>query len=538
LYGSPEGNTPYKFWFSTKVDPIEYYDDEKRRHSFWYSYADDGGQIKEVLKTRIRRPNDPDYWETSRPLVWAGMKRRRKGDRDKPIKKNVVYLDFRSELSAFDKFFYFGNLKNSSSRNKQEFIRGKSASLQNLFSKKKNYINSSTRKLNDPLKRLTQDEINWISYILNRTYKSGLSVLHELYRNEGYSILFETDFAKYSEAYAGSGEMAIVRLVHEVLNAKDYSLILLDEPEVSLHPGAQSRLKNFLLEQIKRKKHQIILTSHSPSIVEELPKEAIKVLYQNPRNGRFLIKENLTSKEAFYHIEYPVDTKNKIIVEDVLAKYILDGVLSEMGDETKNLFHITFNPGGESVIKREFIPVYCREDTCNTFIFFDGDQKPEEEAPDWRLFSSADLNVEYLEEQVKSVTGEKVKFSVDGGDGESRNDQRIELLKNYLDYYKMNVFFLPKQIPEEIIWKKKFAKSLLELNQSDPTIVAEGMDQLEYFDSKKEKFAYISTLVLGNNDSENISTIHKMFLKNWLNKRRNSYQKIESVIHQIIEKNN
>jgi predicted ATPase len=538
LYGAPEGNTPYRFWFSTKVDPIEYFDDKRRRHSFWYTFVDEDAKIKEVLKARIKRPNDPDYWETSRPLVWAGMKRRRKGDRDKPINKNVVYLDFRSELSAFDKFFYFGNLKNSYSRNKQEFIRGKSASLHNLFSKKKKYINSSTRKLNDPLEELSKDEIKWISYILNRAYKSGLSVLHELYRNEGYSILFETDFAKYSEAYAGSGEMAIVRLVHEVLNAEDYSLILLDEPEVSLHPGAQSRLKIFLLEQIKLKKHQIILTSHSPSIVEGLPKEAIKVLYQNPRNGRFLIKENLTSKEAFYYIEYPVDNKKKIIVEDILAKQILDGVLSEIGEETRNLFHITYNPGGESVIKKEFIPVYCRESFSNTFIFFDGDQKPENEVPDWRLFSTANLNEEYLQEQVKIITDVEVKFSVDGGDGDSREDQKIELFKKYLDYYKTNVFFLPNKIPEDIIWQKSFAKSLIELNQTDPIIVAEEMNHLSTLDSKKDKFAHISNLVLGDSDSENISNIHKMFLRNWLNKKKESYQAIESAIHQIIEKVN
>src|SRR5690606_39346468 len=61
----------------------------------------------------------------------------------------------------------------------------------------------------------------------------------------------------YSEAFAGSGETAIVILVHKIFNATNESLILLDEPETSLHSGAQKRLMSFLIEQCIKKKHQI-----------------------------------------------------------------------------------------------------------------------------------------------------------------------------------------------------------------------------------------------------------------------------------------
>jgi predicted ATP-dependent endonuclease of OLD family len=234
IYGAPQNNTPGEFWFETKLDPVEYYDDQKKRHSFWYSYADDAGVQREVIKARIRREGNPNYWETSRPLSWAGMKPRL--NRDKTIQKNVIYLDFRAELSAFDKYFYFGDLKNSKARNKQEFIRTKSSSLKNLFDGKKEQIRSKRRSLNGPVEEFSEEETKHISSILGRKYAKGKSVLHQLYRSEGYSVMFETGFAKYSEAFAGSGEVAVVRLVREVLAAPPYSLILLDEPEVSLHP--------------------------------------------------------------------------------------------------------------------------------------------------------------------------------------------------------------------------------------------------------------------------------------------------------------
>jgi len=402
LYGAPRGKTPYEFWFDSKVDPVEYYDDNRKRHSFWYSFVSIDNSIKEVIKARIRREGDPNYWETSRPLVWAGMTPRDGQGRDQPLDKPVLYLDFRAELSAFDKFFYFGNTDNSTARNKQEFIRKKSVSLQKLFTGERVQINSSKYALNEPLEELTSDELDWISFILGREYLEGKSVKHRLYRNEGYSVLFKTNHANYSEAMAGSGEVAVVRLVKEVLAAENNSLILLDEPEVSLHPGAQTRLTLFLLDQIRRKKHQIVFTSHSPSIVKGLPKEAIKVFYQNPGNGRFLVKENLTPEEAFFHIEFPVDNRKNIVVEDVLAQEIVSGVLDKMGEETKSLFNVKFNPGGETVIKKEFITVFCREQNSQDFVFFDGDQQPGNPHFDWRTIPIADLTVENLKTKISN----------------------------------------------------------------------------------------------------------------------------------------
>ena len=336
LYGAPIKHTPYEFWFDTKVDPITYYNDQRKRHSFWYSFKDEQNIIREVIKARIKRGNDPNYWETSRPLAWAGMRTRSdKNERDKPINKNVVYIDFRAELSAFDKYFYFGNVKGIASKNKQEYIQRKSISLKKILSGVRKKIYTRAGAVNKEVRALKLEELEWVSYILGKSYQSGTFLEHSFFRNEGYSVIFKTFHAVYSEAFAGSGEVAVVRLVLKVLDANDYSLILFDEPEVSLHPGAQDRLKIFLLEQIKLKKHQIILASHSPSIVKGLPKEAIKVFYQNPSNGRFLVKANLTPEEAFYHIELPIDNKKSIIVEDVLAQNIITGVLEKMGDETK-----------------------------------------------------------------------------------------------------------------------------------------------------------------------------------------------------------
>lgn len=537
LYGAPDRYTPYKFWFDTKVDPVRYYDDQRKRHSFWYSYQD-GNQTYEVIKARIKRRDDPNYWETSRPLAWAGMRTRaNKNERDSPIVKNVVYLDFRSELSAFDKYFYFGNLKFSKARNKQEFLRRKSSSLNKIITGEKPTIRSSTRNLNQPIETLSADELRWISFVLGREYLGGISVLHELFRNEGYSILFKTNFAKYSEAVAGSGEMAVVRLVREVLAAENYSLILLDEPEVSLHPGAQSRLTLFLLDQIKRKKHQVVLATHSPSIVKGLPKEAVKVFYQNPRNGRFLVKENLTPEEAFFHIEFPIESRKNIIVEDVLAKEIVTEVLNKMGEETKNLFNVKFNPGGETVIKKEFITVFCRETNSKNFVFFDGDQRLENPHLNWQTIPTNELTLDNLGTKIREQTGEDIKFSVDGGLTGGNQEQKIELFKSFLDYYLSNVFYLPKQIPEDIIWNDELADSLIKGVILDNTMVEEKLTYLKNIQSTKQKFAFVSSLILGEESAEAVLSVQRQFIQRWLNGENEDLVQIRNYISEILIQN-
>jgi len=531
IYGIPKGLTPYEFWFDTSVDPIEYYDDHKKRHSFWYSYKDEYGNVREVIKARIRRNDDPNYWETSRPLVWAGMTPR-KGDRDQPIDKNVVYIDFRAELSAFDKYFYFGNLKGASTRSKQEFIRKKSKQLQKIISGEKSTFYTKSGPINSPLRRISGDELKWISFILGKKYLSGQFLEHSFFRNFGYTVIFQTEHAKYSEAFAGSGEVAVVKLVIKILEADPYSLILLDEPEVSLHPGAQERLKIFLLEQIKEKKHQIVMTSHSPSIVNGLPREAIKVFYQNPSSGRFLIKENLTANEAFYHIEFPLNRKITAVVEDILAQEILEAVLYSLGEEVQNIFNIKYNPGGESVIKREFIPVYCRAEDQNTIVFFDGDQKYISTPYDWRKFEVENLSIRFLSDKIKEQTGETIKFSVDSYGNSGNAFQQIELLKRYLDYYLNKVFYLPKKTPEEIIWNDKLADNTARFILNHETY-QEYCTLMNAANSFKDKFSIYSKYTSGSNNSTDILSIQKTFIQKWINEKNDDYLNICNILDSI-----
>ena len=100
--------------------------------------------------------------------------------------------------------------------------------MKNLFLGKYRKVVSLGVEQNRYLETLNNNELEIISNILGRDYSEIKIIFHKLYHNWGYSILLKTDFHNYSEAFAGSGEMAVIRLVHGVLNTEPASLILRD----------------------------------------------------------------------------------------------------------------------------------------------------------------------------------------------------------------------------------------------------------------------------------------------------------------------
>lgn len=120
LYGAPGSNNLGNYWFSTEIDPILEGNDYP--NCFVYGYLNSHTkETVEVLKTRVRKENDPDYWEPSRPIKRYGMNAmpdldlkdsHRSQTRWKAITKKVELIDFRHALSAFDRYFYHGNFSN------------------------------------------------------------------------------------------------------------------------------------------------------------------------------------------------------------------------------------------------------------------------------------------------------------------------------------------------------------------------------------------------------------------------------------------
>lgn len=456
LETSPGGFAYTRKWFSTKVDPIP----DKPRPAIWYSFNSvDAKQNVQILNTRIKHDNNPDYWEPSRPVEKYGMKPFSKemantpgasGTRWNGTKRPVIYLDFRGELSAFDKYFYFGDKPNKMS--KQGYIRKYSSYLKKAYEGyiKPGFMLFRKKKL-DSIETLSKSEIKTVSEILDKNYAEITLIKHSFYKQWGNSVYFklqnintETFNGNYTEAFAGSGESAVVKLVHQVYEAKKGTLVLLDEPEVSLHPGAQKRLLDFLLNQVFLKGLQVVLSTHSPAIVEELPKEAIVLLHQTP-DGMFLPKSGIEPDLAFQYIGHTNTQKAKIIVEDKAAKELLVSCLRLYDTEAEKTVDVTYHAGGAKDILKEAV-ILSRLDEKNVYLILDGDMNK------CSIPNNEDIATSNLDSKIKEITGvetNKLGFVADSG----KSNNQLELEKrNYLSFLRTHLFFIPADTTEEIIW--------------------------------------------------------------------------------------
>ncbi|MCC5044700.1 ATP-binding protein [Xanthomonas campestris] len=501
LYGAPQNNNLGNLWFSTSIDPIE---DDGARSCFIYGYQNsDAAKVVEVLKTRIHKQDDPDYWEPSRPVAAYQMEKMPKAvgemkgrskTRWSAIEKDVVYLDFRATLSAFDKLFYHGELKGraGSNREKKDLIRSRSPYLKRAIDEGliEHNWHMLDRVFDGGVKWLGKKEVGYVSSILGRSFEKIGLIRHYYFNVDAYTCRLVRSGMEYTEAFAGSGEFSVVRIVNEMMSANDGALVLLDEPEVSLHPGAQKRLMDFFTEMVKEKKLQVVLSTHSPTLLLDLPPDAIKVFkFDEISSTTQVPRQDWVPEEAFFHLGESVAGIVTVVVEDALAEAMVRRALIGSDVGKKSLFEVKYFPGGADTLWKYYVPIFSAEARKDLLVLLDGDKRPAE--PVKAGAQVAGMSVEELDAEILKVTGVKVGFNVDGS-GVGVHAQKLDLRRQFLAWIASSVRYLPGNEPEDYIWSK--------MDRGDAH--AKGCTAVDV----KEKFAQLARAELGLDPDENLSS--------------------------------
>lgn len=480
LYGCPDGKSVGEYWFSTHIDSIDLI--EGRRPAYFYRYkSDETKEIPEVIKTRIQKEGDPDYWEPSRPILEYGMKQMphipdggnmppgRRKTRWNAIKKQVLYLDFRSEISAFDKAFYKDNASEPRAARRGR-LRKQSKPLKEAISQKlesrvhyqkervfENYeFNDSERKL--------------VSKILDTKYSSIVYVEHDFYLSGSFSIYVRKgDLADYSEAFAGSGEASVVRLVYALSKAERGQLVLLDEPETSLHIAAQYKLRDYILEMIDAKCLQVIISTHSPFFTADMPETAIKVLQYNDATKRITIINKAPSDESSFYLGHERAKTNKvnIFVEDKLAAAVLHHVSTKkLSASQRDKIAIIPYLGGKDELYNLAASEVLKE-ASNACFIFDGDaytgQVPDPNAIPPNQNSR-------LETIIRGAFGTLPHLPFDSN---TSDEEKARRYRAFLSFCCERFQRLPFDNPELFIVENNNKFSSRDANESPKTIIAD-----------------------------------------------------------------
>lgn len=192
---------------------------------------------------------------------------------------------------------------------------------------------------------ISEEYVHHLSHILGRNYSSARFAAPDV--NEDRKVgLLGRDFGEVSQFHQGAGEDTTLDLIQALEAVPNHSLVIIDEVEASLHPRAQRRLTRFLLNLARQKRIQVILSTHSPYVLEELPTEARILLIPAP-DGPSVIY-GASPEFALSRIDDSVHPEAFIYVEDESAKIWLREILASHPDGGDLLPRLKINPVGPS----------------------------------------------------------------------------------------------------------------------------------------------------------------------------------------------
>ena len=213
---------------------------------------------------------------------------------------------------------FFGR-KNASQPERQVYLR----TLSNLSNpaEVRSVLNMSRLKSKPEETPLTAAQIEFAHQMLPFRYSEVVDLSSG---NKNLLFAAQEGGAAYSELHMAAGERAILRLSQEITQL-DGALVLIDEVEAGLHPRVQQLLMLHLQQLALRNDLQIIVTSHSPVILDSVPLNGRIFLDRDELSGAVVVRPAYRDliQNALYGRS---DEVLKLLCEDEIAEGILEGI--------------------------------------------------------------------------------------------------------------------------------------------------------------------------------------------------------------------
>jgi hypothetical protein len=216
------------------------------------------------------------------------------------------------------------------------------------------------------------DKIKRLSHIMGRSYQSTRMAVTQLDAEKPIPVIGHRG-RSYSGFHSGAGELVAAELVDT--DIPKTAIVLVDEIESSLHPRAQRRLMRDLAQLARLRDLQIIFTTQSPYVLEELP--AAGRLYVADGDGGKTIISGISPFFAMTRMDDERHPECDVFVEDTVAEDLLREIIVAHGADI--LPRIRFIPYGPANVGRALGQMKESDRFPDaTCIFVDGDQ---EESP-------------------------------------------------------------------------------------------------------------------------------------------------------------
>jgi hypothetical protein len=165
----------------------------------------------------------------------------------------------------------------------------------------------------------------WTAQILGREYDGMESLDFQSGERAGKVLRMNRGGVSYAEPHMGFGEGRAAYLVETLETIPDKSLVLVEEPETSLHPSAQHKLGHYLMDVSIRRGHQILISTHSEYLLRGLPSKSRLCFHWEGGNLRQL--QGLSASHAASIMTLGHDKALTVLVEDICAQSVVTEML-------------------------------------------------------------------------------------------------------------------------------------------------------------------------------------------------------------------
>ena len=183
------------------------------------------------------------------------------------------------------------------------------------------------------------ETVSDISEIMSRPYEKIRYATTDVDAKKRISVI-KQDSGEVSQFHQGSGESITTEIISTLKNVPDKSLVLIDEVESSLHPRSQRQMIRKLLELARVKTLQIVITTHSPYVLEELPPDS-RILLTRTKTGINVIY-GASTEFCMSQIDERLHPELTICVEDIKSKEAAIQLLRKYSPDILSRVNIVF----------------------------------------------------------------------------------------------------------------------------------------------------------------------------------------------------
>ena len=203
------------------------------------------------------------------------------------------------------------------------------------------------------------------SLILNKDYR--LLTNNKTARKSFIGVITGNDI-KYTSLSMGAGEQRVFRILDVISKAPIYSLILIDEIDLLLHPEALKKLIKEIYESADNKHLQVVFTTHS--LIMNDVKQFVKIKYLDWHEEKVDVYDGIASL-GWRMLSGDNKKPIHVFVEDELSSTIVKKIARELNALHK--IKVGMFGAAENAFTLAASMIIREDNIDNTLIVLDGD---------------------------------------------------------------------------------------------------------------------------------------------------------------------